>query len=329
MIKRLAISCAACIAATSACISLSCPGFRSNTTGQPTRQELLARHQILARIVEQIDQGNLGAARVTAQSLVDAPLVPEEIIQGRRLLATIAQRQRDFPEADAHLRAAMAELDARPDLAIRRRTPRGSILMDQAQLAAFGRLHREEAIAIYDQVLARPDEASPRDQWIAAQNAAMLCVELGRYSEAVQRVDALLLTPAATEIPARELIALRASQASWPANAGDLAEAKRRSEAVWRDYQDQDDQAIFEVGLRLARWLPAPQKCAERLQLASTLLEKTRALRATPSINPNAPTPAQLDDIDQEILKVIADSHGCNDPMVPWARQALGLPPQP
>src|SRR5690606_8683537 len=99
MIKRLAISCAACIAATSACISLSCPGFRSNTTGQPTRQELLPRHQILARIVEQIDQRNLGAARVTAQSLVDAPLVPEEIIQGRRLLATIAQRQRDFPEA--------------------------------------------------------------------------------------------------------------------------------------------------------------------------------------------------------------------------------------
>lgn len=301
----------------------------TQSLGRPTREQIAARQQALAQFVADLDHANLPAARAGAQGLVNNPRTPMEAVEGHRRLAMVARHEGNHGAAEQELRSALAALDARPQLEAERPELRAIIVMDQADVAAFGRRDLEGAILLYDRVLAQRHAARPRDLWIASQNAAMLCADLGRFAEATRRADMLRASAFASEIPQGELLNLLASEVSWVAHY-DLPGAMERALVFWRQYQDRDEYMVFEVGLQLAHWYPAPLKCHERLTIASALVEKISAVRAAqPSSDRNAPSAAQLGTYWTQSLTVLADSTGCGSPLVPWARQLLGLPAEP
>jgi hypothetical protein len=328
ILGTLAAGAIACIGVATSNIKTSVASPSRSLRG-PTREELLARSRLFRQILNDIQAANFQSARAAAQGLIDAPLVPDEVVQGHRFIAMIARGKGNYAEAESSLQTALATVTSNPAMVAQRPWLPASIVMDQADLAAFGQRNRERAITLYDQVLAQSAIAQPRDVWIAAQNAAMMCADLGRWAEAVRRVDSLLASSAAGQVPPSKLIALRVSQANWIARSGDLPGAMRRSKSLWDQYQSDDDYAVFLVGLRVAEWSPATQDCATRLAITSALLSKINALRSTPSTNPAAPTAAQLDDLEHQTLVVMANSIGCDPGLVAWARAALGLPPQP
>lgn len=227
------------------------------------------------------------------------------------------------------LTAARNALAASPETRARLTSLDATITMDEAQLAMMQGEHAS-AIALYDRVAADAN-ARARDRRIAAQNAAMLCQRLGRYREAVQRVDSLLASPLATDMPDGQRIMVRVSQANWPAEGGDLSEALRLSMAVWRDYHDRDDSAVLQLGLRIARWTPGDaEHCADRIELTRLVLDKILALRARGAAPPNDPyaaSPAELDTFENDALVILANTFGRpDDASVMTARERLGLP---
>jgi tetratricopeptide (TPR) repeat protein len=289
--------------------------------------EARARNEEHQRAYRLIGERN-DEARDIARRMIDRPTHDRDIVEGMRLLSQVARSERDYPGADAYLLAALAVVDQHETIRLQDPSAHITIVMDRADLAAFGAKDYARAIELYDEVISNAATARPRDVWIAAQNAAMLCERLGRHEEAVRRVDALLASPAAAEIPRNDLPMLRASQASWIASHGNLVEAQRRYMAIWADFQGRDDQSVLQAGVILAGWTPQPGECAERLEWCRLLLGRFQAIRNAPAAHPDAPTASELDSLEHQVLIHIANSTECPDlDFVNRARSRLGLPP--
>lgn len=319
-----------CLATTAGIVILGCAAFASHWASSPQltppeiRETLLARYRLAVLAIDMMDAGQLANARAIAQSMISQPFTEFEIIEGHRLLSRAARLEGDFRGADDELVAALAQYDQRPGLAARAPFYRAMIVMDRADLALLAD-NPARAIELYDEVRQTPT-ARPHDAQIAARNAAMLTAQLGNYQGAVDRADAFLASPLAERLSTAELIGLRASLASWLANAGNLTRARDESLSLWNEYPDRYDASLLETGLCAARLHPMPLECTKRLKLASELLDRIKALRGLQTRPPEAPSDDELAALERQALVVIADSVGCDDVnLVNWAREKLGL----
>jgi hypothetical protein len=307
---------------------------QSESPAQPDPNEFRARvaaeraRQLQA--VRDMDEGRFEDARALIQGMIDNPSSDFEAVEAHRLMSQLCRHQNDIAGADAALRAATAALDARPALEARTRSAgaslRAILLMDRADLAAFARRDRAEAIRLYDAVLALQEGVPAFASRLAAQNAAMLCASSGRLTEGVQRLDNLFASPAAADIEANELPELKVSQASWLAESGELAEAQRRYAAVWEEFGNREDLCVLKAGWELARMTPV---CADRLAMCRTLFSRTEAIRSAPQRSSEAPTDDELAKLESDVFVVVANSSGCgpeDEALVVQARARFGLP---
>lgn len=325
-----------CLATATASTLFLASGWRSASaaTTKPlvapiTREALLARHVLFKDAFQLMETGDLEGARSMLDGIIANPLREQEVIEAHRMLAMVALRRGDLEDADSHLQDALGMLDAHPSLAVQQPLLKSMILMDQADLAAFGRGDRSSAILLYDRVVGRAELTQPRALLIAEKNAAFLCAKMGRVTEAVQRVDALVASPIAALMSEGDLIQLLASQASWVEGSGDLVGGIARYRSIWNAYSHLDEDVVFLAGVRIASTLPVPLACEERLSLASTLLTKIYAMHSAPSQSAYAPKGESLMQLEREILTIIVNSQGCADPggLIDHARIQLGLPP--
>jgi hypothetical protein len=124
-------------------------------------------------------------------------------------------------------------------------------------------------------------------------------------------VDTLLSGVVGSILPTDEVIALRASQASWHRSMGDIDGAAARYQAIWDAYRERDDYGVFVAGITLARWRPVPTHCDERLALARAVLQKIQTARTLGTKSRLAPSERVLLDLEYDCQVVIADSGAC------------------
>lgn len=297
----------------------------------PTRAQLRARHESIARIATLTDQSDFAGARALLDLMVSNPTFDWDPIEARRLSGFVARREGNTALAEQELRQALHMLNGNPDAARQSPPLRSVILMDLAQLVAIDRGNAAEGIALYDRVHREESAAFPRDKWLAAKNAAILSARLGRYAEGIQRIDSVLAAMPDNQVPVSEIISLRATQATWCAASGDLPGALQRALALWNEHQNRDDLSVLETGIRVAEWRPAiGELCQFRISTATEILDRINGLRAAPSQNPHAPTLAQLAELERQALVVIVNSRGCPQrEAIAMARARLGLRPEP
>ncbi len=299
----------------------------------PTPPQAVIPDEARARLAEyenavrSLWRGDATAASELARRMIDHPSSDKEQVEGLRLLSQTFRASGDLTVADATLLAAIALVERSATLNREDPSLRAAIVMDRADLACFAARDHALALSLYDEVAASGSGARLRDVRLAMQNAAMLCEHVGRRDEAIQRVDALLASPAASLIPREDLPKLRASQAGWIVKTGNLAEARRRYLAIWNEFHDRDDPVVLQAGVYLAGWTPQPRECAERLRWCRFLLARFADIRQRPDVHPGHPTATELDDLERQVQFHIANSEDCGDlEFVDQARSRLGLP---
>lgn len=282
-----------------------------------------ARHRLEQKrvIVEMIGHGAYDLARDLAQQFIDTAARASERVEGHRLRSMAYWYEDNNHLAEMALDDAQAIYDADPQL--RAETPRlaGILDMDRAQLA-FSRGDYLAALSIYDRVIASPGTASPSDLRIAMRHAAMFSAQIGRYAEAVERVDALLASPVGGILPVDERLSLMLMQVTWLEQSGDLATAASRAGSLWDSYKHTGDLSVIEAGVLAARWKPVTTHCAERLALIREVWAKIMPHRARPNLDPSHRS--RVDSVAHQVLVVIADTRDCAPAELnAWARQEL------
>jgi hypothetical protein len=281
------------------------------------------KHEQKAKAIGLMHAGDLRSARATFQRMVDQPDSDTERVEGLRLLSQTYEIEGDADQAERMLSAAEAVYTATVRLQTDRPTLRGTLLMDRAQL--MWRVHHDMsgAVQLYDQVARSGTDAHVRDRRIAAQNAAVLCADLGRRREAVRRVDDLLGSSLGALIPTDEVVGLRMSQVSWLRDDGNLDEAYARCKRVWVEYSDRDEIDVLDAGIQASRWCPAvPEHCAERLAILRAVIQKIDNLRV--AVRAGTADAAALTDHVREARAAVDDSGACADEtFTAWAHQRL------
>ncbi len=304
--------------------------FTQPTGGDPEvriPEEALARLEEHRRAYQWLEEGRLDEAREMARRMLDSPTHVREPVEGLRLLAQIARKERDVTAADTYLQIALALVDQNDSLLAQDQSARATIVMDRADLSAFAAHEPHLAIELYDEVILHSTQALPREMWIASQNAAMLCYNVGRIQEAVQRVDSLLASPFVSEIPADDLLDLRMSQASWMVGLGELVSARRKYQSIWNDYPSRDNPTILQAGVYLAGWTPQPAECERRLAWCRELLDQVASVRRNRTGQGRTASFDDLGDLERQIQVLIADSVECADlDFINRARASQGLP---
>lgn len=300
--------------------------MRSQPVNPPEDRAALSRakHEGKVAAIEKMHAGDLDAARAHFQGMVDSPEHPVEQVEGYRLLSLSYRRQGDVDTAESLILSAQSAFALRPELMGEYPTLSATLLLDRAELAGFYRNDKAGAISLYDQIRAEGSGASQRDVRLATQNAAVMSADLGRYGEAATRLDDLFSLPQAKTMPTDEVVSLRLSQVTWFEQAGNLDEAFMRCRLLWEKYPARDECDIVEAGVRLARWYPVPDKCAERLAVLRTVLGKIERIKSSPAAARRAA--AHLSDWEQQALIAIVDSPECGDDALVAAARARIVP---
>lgn len=287
-----------------------------------------ARHARHMHALHLTDQGRFVEARAAISEMIENPDTDFQAIEAHRLMSRLCRAEGNIQGAEDALRAAITEWNERPNIHESAAALRVAITIDLADIAAFERDNTEEAIRLYDQAVAAGPQSSPRDYRIAAQNAAMLSANRGRYGDAVRRLDELLASSVGASMSEDDVVGLKASQASWAVASGDLDGGYRRYVEFWNEFGGRNELCVLEAGVRIAGWYPVPQECGQRLELCRALLAKVQAIRGAATRSSTAPSDAELDDLERSVLVVLADSEGCpdNDGLIARARATLGLP---
>jgi hypothetical protein len=287
-----------------------------------------ARYERDTQLHRMIDESRFAEARVVIDRMISHPESDFEAVEAHRVMSRLCRAQGDIDGAEASLRAAIAEWDARPAMHVPAAALRISITGDQAELAAFERDDPGRAIQLHDQVIAMGPSTHPREFRMSSQNAAMLCAQQGRYAEAARRMDDLLASAVAAKLTESERVGLLSSQASWLVSSGDLDGGCQKYMQLWNEFGSGDDESVLWAGVLIARWQPVPQDCARRMELCRELLSKLEAIRTAPSRSDTAPDDTELDEIEHSVMVVLGDSEGCPDPdgLIARARAVLGLP---
>lgn len=268
------------------------------------------RHGAKVRAIDAMHSGDHATARDYFVSLVTNPQTLLDPVEGRRLLAMSHRFAGEAGDALQELEAAEDALIANPEIEARYPGIGAAITMDRAQVLAFGRQDLAAALILYDQVAGSESGASIRDDRIARQNAAVLCASMGQFPEACRRLNELLASSFASNIPADEVRSLRSSQVSWYASQGNLEEATRRGLELWNANLDIADPRLADMAVTIAQWYPVPDACDARCALLLSVLEKIDAVRASPT----EPSDLELaDSVESQVLDAIADSADCQN----------------
>ena len=283
-------------------------------------------HERKVAAIERMNTGDHAGARIEFQRMIDRPSNALDSIDGRRMMAMSMRQVGEIAAAEVFLAEALDALNAAAVDAETDASMRSTIMMDQADLAAFSARDREKAIRLYDTVLAA--RVRSRDYSTAARNAAILSAEIERYEEAAQRIDDFLAVPEAKRIPTDELVPLLCSQASWFASAGNIEEAARRYRAVWDTHQEPPSAYAALAGARVAAWCPPQTDCNTKMDLARGVLNMVDRLRSPDGVARQSSSDRDvLNSAEQQVAISILNAAGCADAgMIEDANRRLRRP---
>jgi len=268
------------------------------------------RHERKATAIAKMHAGDHAAARAEFQRMIEQPASLTDAVDGRRMMAMSFRSAGETAAAGEYLAQALAALDTAPLPAETAAAMRALILMDQADLAAFGENDAAGAIRLYD--AARAAAPSAKDADTAARNAAILSADLGQYGEASLRVDALLASSEAKGMPTDELLPLLSSQASWFASAGNLDEAARHYLSLWDAHHNTDNAYVAFAGAQCVAWYPPQTHCEPKIALARGVLGMVDRLRLA-AAKVDASDQGLIASAEQTVATSLVNAAGCAD----------------
>ncbi|MCX5690708.1 MAG: hypothetical protein NTV94_13165 [Planctomycetota bacterium] len=267
------------------------------------------RHARKAAAIANMNAGEHEAAQAEFHRMISNPQSPLDAVDGRRMMAMSLRMLDEAHAADVMLTEAIKALDTVAEDATTVSLMRGTILMDQADLAAFSLDEPARAIALYDTAVAIG--LSDRDALIAMRNAAILAAKIGKYSDACRRVDLILASPVAASLPAAERIGLRYSQAAWHVSNGDLGRAELSYRAIWDGRAGNDFAEVAMAGAQCISWMPPQTHCKELSAMATDLFAFVDRLRT--SASRDTADRALINAAEAQAARRVIDAADCAD----------------
>lgn len=287
----------------------SAPG--GSLTPRQRLDMLRARAPLNDAAMQDINAGRTAQASLYFQGVLANPLLPTDAVNAHRMLARIDRAERDIQDARAHLGSALACLDG--DAALEQAQPllRGGIILDKADLEAdFG--NKSAAISFYDQAISLgEDRLGAFEYRIAQSNAASYCYMVGRTNEAIQRLDALLQSPSAAQIPIASIIDYRFERASWRLSSGNYQAAIPEFEAFYNEFVGENRVSVAMAAVIVAQY---QSDCAAKLLWCNRALSKVQEVR----LHPSGSQPLdivdlhRLDGAEQEAYVVWTSAEACD-----------------
>jgi tetratricopeptide (TPR) repeat protein len=258
------------------------------------------------KLVRNLNAGEHAAARAEFERMMSNPQSPLDAVDGRRMMAMSLRQSGDGPMADIFLDDALKALAAVDEQDAVKSAMKRTILMDRADLAAFTLGDSERAILLYDEVVSA-DPSNPASL-IAARNAAFLHAKIGKFAAAIERVDALLASPAASTMSQADRTELLASQASWFTALGDRGQAYSHYLAIWTA-RTADSLTVANAGAMCVSVIPAQTRCKELLSLAEDVLAMVDRLKVSGAAH-GSPL-AEIVSCEQQVAASIISAEGC------------------
>ena len=297
---------------------------------QPSAQREAAtaseRHARKTAAIASMNAGEHEAAQAEFHRMISNPQSPLDAVDGRRMMAMSLRMIDEAHAADVMLTEALKALDTVVEDATTISLMRGTILMDQADLAAFSLDDPARAIALYDSAVALG--LSDRDALVAMRNAAILAAKIGKYADACPRVDLILSSPVGASLPAAERIGLRFSQASWYFASGDLGRAEVSYRAIWDSRAGNDFAEVAMAGAQCISWMPPQTHCKELSVMATDLFSLVDHLRTSAAMD--ATDRSLINAAEAQVARRIIDASDCADAtLTSIARSRLNGAAQP